>query len=321
MKRLLMIFVIAVGWSVITYGQSWPKKGTQWIYKLVTISDYKYLSIKIDRDTIIDNDTCMVLKSNILYYFGLDTMIYSGKIPVANDLIIKYKNDYLYYLYRDEWESLYSFNLNIGDEIMITGQDTFQCHDVVSDTFYSISNENIIKVKDIKSVDYAGIELSEIEFSDGEYWNIGSIFKGIGPRTTFLPYPQCPEDNGVQDFQSNRSIFSLGEGLVCFEDGNNMHISQNEILCQDMFRLTDTKDISDGHYNTIIAYPNPANDYLYIPDDFRFSSIDVINSDGLSVLKATNTGNKIDISSLKQGLYFGKIIIGDNFYLIKFLKL
>ncbi len=78
-------------------------------------------------------------------------------------------------------------------------------------------------------------------------------------------------------------------------------------------------------YNTFNIYPNPAKDFIFI--DFLNSEIldvqiliyDITGKELLSK-KVNNNDNKIDISSLKSGVYFIKIKTKNQIYTSKLIK-
>ncbi len=69
----------------------------------------------------------------------------------------------------------------------------------------------------------------------------------------------------------------------------------------------------------VVLYPNPAHQFLIIPQDLTFESLQVLNTLG-QVQPTQYVGNKVDISDLIPGIYF--VIIGaeGNQHVSKFVK-
>jgi len=65
--------------------------------------------------------------------------------------------------------------------------------------------------------------------------------------------------------------------------------------------------------------PNPAKDYIQIKTNIDYTVIEITNITG-KVVKRTNSKNRIDISSLTNGLYFIKLIGKEKMFTEKFLK-
>lgn len=67
-------------------------------------------------------------------------------------------------------------------------------------------------------------------------------------------------------------------------------------------------------------YPNPASDYLTLVfDNSATFKISVFNTTGQELINQTNT-KKIDLTGLQQGLYFVKILSGNDIYTQRFIK-
>ncbi len=82
-------------------------------------------------------------------------------------------------------------------------------------------------------------------------------------------------------------------------------------------------NINDQLAGKLILYPNPAKHYLYIRNIelMTLEEISVINLLGQKVLNHSNvsTSNGIDVSKLKNGIYFLQIKKGNQFILHKFI--
>jgi len=71
-----------------------------------------------------------------------------------------------------------------------------------------------------------------------------------------------------------------------------------------------------------VIYPNPAEDFLNIQagENVRIVSVDVYNSLGQLVLTIPNAKNEIDVSGLKSGSYFLKVLSDNGSSNAKFIK-
>uniref|UniRef100_UPI0035141C89 T9SS type A sorting domain-containing protein n=1 Tax=Winogradskyella sp. TaxID=1883156 RepID=UPI0035141C89 len=66
-------------------------------------------------------------------------------------------------------------------------------------------------------------------------------------------------------------------------------------------------------------YPNPFNNEINVSSSKSINVISIYNTVGQQVLRKTNT-NRVDVSSLKNGLYLVKVEAGDSIYVGKMLK-
>ena len=116
----------------------------------------------------------------------------------------------------------------------------------------------------------------------------------------------------VNDFSSGSLIYT-----VTAEDGTTT---------QD-WTVNVTKEVVAGFNNNnktnIVVFPNPATDYIIVDNTKNINNILIIDVNG-KIVKQTNvnglSSGKINISELKTGLYFVKLISNDNYQVKKIIK-
>jgi S-formylglutathione hydrolase len=103
-----------------------------------------------------------------------------------------------------------------------------------------------------------------------------------------------PASNVVTDF-SKGSI----DYLITSEDGKKSESWTVTVL-------KETTSINDfGTENELLVYPNPASDHLYLKCEEKNISVQISDINGKVVLKTvSNNKSSINISSLKDGMYF-----------------
>jgi len=69
-------------------------------------------------------------------------------------------------------------------------------------------------------------------------------------------------------------------------------------------QVTGTEDLTTA---PIELYPNPTTNYFQVENGQKVASVELFNLLGMKVLESTNT-NYVDISSLKSGLYFVRLL-------------
>lgn len=73
--------------------------------------------------------------------------------------------------------------------------------------------------------------------------------------------------------------------------------------------------------NQFSIYPNPADESIMIHGNATITKIVIEDLNGKIVLEKTNKLQKIDVSNLKKGIYFLKIVTENDFFTTKFEKL
>ncbi|MDG1477426.1 MAG: DUF4886 domain-containing protein [Vicingaceae bacterium] len=95
---------------------------------------------------------------------------------------------------------------------------------------------------------------------------------------------------------------------TCFSDITSQTIN---------ISATSIKDFNSNKNLTI--YPNPAHNFIEIKTDLKYSSLSITDITG-KVITNFNTESTINISNLKKGIYFIKVIGVENSIVRKFVK-
>ncbi len=114
-------------------------------------------------------------------------------------------------------------------------------------------------------------------------------------------------------------VESPGNGMHSFyltavyDEGESDPTNVQEVL------LTVTEELEDKF---ITVFPNPANQYVYLDADKPISSIRLLNNAGQELMNMTfkDKSVKIDISELKQGIYFLLIETGKKSFIKQVIK-
>jgi len=98
-----------------------------------------------------------------------------------------------------------------------------------------------------------------------------------------------------------------------YDEGESDPTNVQEVL------LTVTEELEDKN---ISVFPNPADQYVYLEADKPISSIRVLNNTGQEVMNRTfkDKSLKLDISEMKQGIYFLFIEAGDKSFIKQVIK-
>jgi PKD repeat protein len=94
-----------------------------------------------------------------------------------------------------------------------------------------------------------------------------------------------------------------------------------QIFKTDGMSLVKSIDIVNEGFNELISiYPNPTYDRLYFSEVNDISKVTIFAVDGTQVMQTKLTGNEIDVTGIKKGLYYMKIHTLENQQVLKFIK-
>ncbi|MCX6350767.1 MAG: T9SS type A sorting domain-containing protein, partial [Bacteroidetes bacterium] len=144
---------------------------------------------------------------------------------------------------------------------------------------------------------------------------------GKGTTITFTPNPadsidltvDIPLNSNLKQDSHTFFIRAINSGGIASADAKGRFVYG---------QLTAIENPSTNDLSYLKLYPNPAHDFITI--ESAKGDIEIVNITGQTLLKQhiTSVGDiyKIDISNLANGLYFIKLIDGDNATTKKFIK-
>jgi uncharacterized protein (TIGR02145 family) len=158
---------------------------------------------------------------------------------------------------------------------------------------------------------FSGVPGGQRDYGSGTSF----LWKGdIGIFWTATEYPSSPTTHAmIKGLNYNSNIISVGSvrkkvgcSVRCINNNLSTGVEQNKTL------------------DNFIVYPNPANESLTIqlPTNIQNGIISIKNLIGQNLMTSTITENKtlIDISKLKQGIYFVELAYEKNKMTLKFIK-
>jgi hypothetical protein len=209
-----------------------------------------------------------------------------------------------------------NITLNNGDTIVFTSTNntaTFAFPLSITNTSNQLVNVRVRK-----------IELSIVPGSDNYFCNWTSCYT---PSVFESPdsLPMMPADTFKQfscDYASNGHPGTSYVMYTFYNDSD--HNDSMSVVGKYMAGSPAAIDLSNNSYTVSNAYPNPAKNVLFIDYNFtnaKFASIEIHNILG-SIVQHKSIGSlsgkaKIDVSNLKNGIYFYTIIIDNQKYISK----
>jgi hypothetical protein len=91
--------------------------------------------------------------------------------------------------------------------------------------------------------------------------------------------------------------------------------------CETPLKIGTTSTIAPIIDSSVLVFPNPVNDYLQIQTDGHLTFVQVGSMDGQLVYEGRNTGESIDVSALKSGVYWVRGETDRGPFIVRFFKL
>lgn len=141
-----------------------------------------------------------------------------------------------------------------------------------------------------------------------------NMSKEIDPASDgLLMYYRCNEEENSQlltDATGNGYELTLADGAGYYEfvDDSEWNTDQSSVWFANNSKVINT-------------YPNPVKDQLFFKStDFQNLTVDILDVTGKSIGRRVIESSSVDVSDLKQGMYFIQINEGRNLYHGKFIK-
>ena len=185
------------------------------------------------------------------------------------------------------------------------------------------TNAKVFETKD------AGITWSELARNPSEIYHVA---KQYGTETTIFTssYSELGIKRSTTAFDSTLWQETLDEELYCFgiafsEEGVGYAVSNSEDFENYLLKWKDelsSTDHNEESFEEITVFPNPAGDYIEIPNPLaRKRNITIFDVNGAEVIKFLNTDIMMfNISSLPVGNYFLEVEYDGKKEVVKLLK-
>lgn len=139
------------------------------------------------------------------------------------------------------------------------------------------------------------------------------VFDDKNPRANFIQFTENPTND--LSFENELVEVSALKGLsdLFTDNATSYYLNGYLGLCEKQYQ-----GLQEQNEKAFIVYPNPSSESIQIYSTVNWENLQIIDSQGRAALfHHKNEGDKINISSLKSGLYFIKI----NKSSVKFIKL
>ena len=261
--------------------------GSAWYYEIDNEDgSITYQHLEAEGDTVVQGKRPkIIIRSNTQY--DRDTLF----TEVTHEYVYE-ENGFVYWWNKDleEFTTLYNLNAQVGDEWTIkVGTDSITMH-----------------VDDVDSVEYEGRTYRMLHVSDENSLFSGDIVCGIGHMTSFFPEKLMRRDG---DYTVN--------GLRCYWVGDALLYHNGDEDCDAIYSEIHgvEEDGPSSGSGTLVVYPNPANDVLFVETrliaspstEYRITNLmgQTLMTGILNVrLPQCDSPTTIDVSNLPAGMYF-----------------
>ena len=300
MKQLTLILLLIT--STFIVGQNFAPIGATWYYEtgeahFFQISYGKWEAVS---DTTILGKPCRrIVHSNYNASYVYDTEMY-----VYEDSGVVYQ----FIPPANSFTTLYDFTANPGEFWTLDLADSCSINVVVD------SVDNII-------INGFPRKLLFVTYNSMAW---GSIVEGIGNINEPLPDEAYPCDSVVADGTYYRGLRCYEDTIIGFVDSlpDSLFVGIPYLY----FSTCDTTVVGVNEINAVndfSIYPNPTSNHFTIEGINEQFTLSIYNSLGQLVYKenkVSDSSKMIDISSYNKGLFFIKIVVGDEVITRKIIK-
>lgn len=293
--------------SLNTFSQrNYFETGAQWYYNIqqdYTNKNYGYKHYEVTGDTIVNGTICKVI-NQIDYRYSGETIQYEPHIFRITEGLIEYLND-------EQFNTIYNFDLNAGDTLINALYDYQQCDSL-----------SPLIIDSVKTMVHNGVELKKQFASQIVYYNPLEVdylneriqytfIEKIGNTELLIFQPRCDVADNWGAIQS----------LRCYID-DEIHFRNNwwgPDECDAIVTLVESIETLLG----ISVYPTCTENYLYLTANDQVAyDARIIDMNGFVLQKHSSfLPQKLDISTLKKGVYIIQILTQTNAYAFKIYKL
>ena len=262
--------------------------GAEWYYEILNDDgSLTYQHLQCVSDTTIGTERPKVIvRSNTQYDRDGHTEVTREYVYEENGVVYWWNNTL------GKFTVLYDFGAEVGDEWTI---------EVGDETITTMVYETELQYID-------GIPYKRLTIADPNNNFSGTVLSSIGHQTSFFPEKLMSKGKGYRV-----------EGLRCYWLDNELIYKIGDEDCDAIYNEwhngvdedgPSTPSTGSGTAGTLVVYPNPANDILFVQTlhatSLQAETYRITNLMGQTLLQGAITAEtqQIDISSLLAGMYF-----------------
>ena len=264
-----------------------PPDHSEWYYEILNDDgSITYQHLECAADTTLGNERPkIIVRTNTIYDRDEHTEVTHEYVYERDGKVYWWNKDL------EEFTTLYDLTAEVGDEWEI-----------------KVETESIlVHVDSVGVFEYEGNTHRMLHISDAEDLFSGDIVVGYGHLTSFFPERLMNQGKGYRV-----------EGLRCYWIGDELVFKYGEEDCDAIYAEWHgvNEDGPSTGSGTLVVYPNPANNMLFVETVCTPSLPDltyhITNLMGQTILQGnlTSETQQIDISNMPAGMYF--ISVGET---------
>ena len=296
LQKYMLVFLACYSYTL--HAQEMLVDGKQWVFEVLHYNNivFPYSDTTIETITVV-GDTSILNQTYKKLVFSY--------IPFCMTVI---KEEFL----REEGDKVYRLSHDHQQEFLMIDFAETSGYEMTYDHLFGGVDTGMVRIDSFGSqlvydgtilqVQHMRIQNNQ-SFDDDQPYH---VFRNIGFLSPGILFPNV--GSGLCDFADYIQI-------RCVISGNDtIHFTEF-----DCFELPVSNSTENLHYKTISLYPNPASDFLYIPDDLIVQEI--FSLDGKPFTLTLND-SAIRTSHLPPGQYVVRLISssGNQIYMGKFVK-
>ena len=300
MKKSILLCLVLLQ-SLITNAQVWAPLGATWYYDWVEMAVDGYAQIRYVNDSMVGGKLCKTLQVE-QHTFNWITQTFTH--AVIGQEYTYLENNIVYYYRYGQFYKLYDFNSGAGSYWIVAGWDQNNPCDSLGSIVVDSTGSIIINSFPLKYLRVSPGPYSEWEFMD-------KIIERIGSLGYMFPGPNCVVD-----------IHGPGE-LRCYYD-DSFGLYQRSGFPPNCDYIVGMNDISKEN-NWLKIYPVPAPTVITVEINKPIKGkimIVISDTEGNIIrnIESAETKLAINIEDLPSGMYFAKVISGDDIKSVKIIK-
>lgn len=300
MRTLYLVLVFLLQ-GLITNAQEWAPSGATWYYDWVGMAVDGYAQIRYMNDSVVGGKLCKTLQVE-QHTFNWITQTFTH--AVIGQEYTYLENNIVYYYRYGQFYTLYDFNSTAGSSWTVAGWDQNNPCDSLGSIVVDSTGITIINSLDLKYLNVSPGPNSEWEFMD-------KIIERIGSLGYMFPGPNCAID--IPGPGQLRCYYDDSFGLYQrsgFPPNCDFIIGMNDILKES---------------NWLKIYPVPAPTVITVEINKPIKGkimIVISDTEGNIIRNIESAEHKmtINIEDLQSGMYFIKVISGDDIKSVKVIK-
>jgi photosystem II stability/assembly factor-like uncharacterized protein len=170
----------------------------------------------------------------------------------------------------------------------------------------------VLSVNNVRKIDYSPLAEGSI---------VASIYSSDVAEAQLIYSTDNGENWNLVPLEAMVHVQSSSMDYFFNENSADVYVATNDIgIVKFNIELSTLGSPDNTSSNSIVVYPNPTKDILYIKgEQTNFNEIAIYNSSGVLIAHYP-ANNNISLAGLSTGVYFLKVVVNDEIYIKRIIK-